>query len=68
METMKFKTNIKCANCVAKVTPALNKLAGEGNWVVDLQDPNRTLSLKGMGDKNEINKALEGVGYKVESI
>ncbi len=28
METLKFKTNINCGGCVAKVTPELNATEG----------------------------------------
>jgi copper chaperone CopZ len=36
MKTIELKTNIMCVACVAKVTPGLNKIAGEGNWKVDM--------------------------------
>jgi hypothetical protein len=45
MET-KFKTNIKCDGCIAKVTPALNETVGQGNWNVDLQNPNKVLTIQ----------------------
>jgi copper chaperone len=46
MKTLKFKTNIQCANCLAKVTPKLNEQAGIESWNVDLNDPDRTLTVK----------------------
>ena len=36
MNTLQFKTNIKCTGCISKVTPILNKKLGEGQWEVDL--------------------------------
>jgi copper chaperone len=68
METLKFKTNIKCSACVEKVTPALNKTAGEGNWSVDLTNPQRILSIEGDLDERKLNEALEKTGYKAEKI
>lgn len=66
MET-KFKTNIKCSACVAKVTSALNEVAGENNWKVDLTHPDRVLTLEG-GDTEQLNEKLKAVGYTAEKI
>lgn len=68
METLKFKTNIKCSACVAKVTPALNETAGEGKWSVDLTSPERTLSIQGNIDEPQLKEALAKTGYKAEKI
>ncbi len=65
---MNFKTNIKCDACVAKVTPALNKTVGEGNWEVNLQVPERTLTIKSDTNVPEMVSALEEVGYTAEKI
>jgi len=66
METHKFKTNIKCAACVTKVTSALNGTVGEGKWNVDLTDPSRTLSVEGEVNEVKMKEALEKVGYRAE--
>lgn len=70
METLKFKTTIKCSGCVSKVTPVLNETVGEDNWEVDIQAPDKILTI---ASENQINptdvvKAIEGAGYKAESI
>jgi len=69
METVKFKTNIKCSGCVAKVTPYLNQTAGEGNWEVDTDHPDKTLTVikNGLQD-HEIVKAVNEAGYNAEEI
>jgi len=67
MESKKFKTNIKCSACVAKVTPYLNEVAGDNNWKVDLVDPNRTLTVENTEDKKVV-EALQKAGYKAELI
>lgn len=67
MEPTKFKTNIKCDACVAKVTPGLNEVVGE-NWRVDLSDPKRTLTISGPVDEAKLNDALAKVGYRAEKI
>ncbi|MCU0368506.1 MAG: heavy-metal-associated domain-containing protein [Cyclobacteriaceae bacterium] len=68
METMKFKTNIKCAACVAKVTSSLNETAGENKWAVDLTDPARILTISDSQDDQKIVEALQKVGYKAEKV
>jgi len=67
MEKTKFKTNIKCSDCVAKVTPYLNEVVGENNWQVDLVDPARTLTVDNSDDK-KIVEALQKAGYKGERL
>lgn len=67
METAKFKTNIKCGNCVAAVTPFLNEAVGEGNWQVDLQDPKKVLTVAPT-TAEKARQAVEKAGYKAESI
>ena len=70
METLKFKTNIKCSGCVAKSTPFLNEVVGEDNWEVDIQDPNKilTVATEESVHPDAIIKAVESAGYKAEKV
>lgn len=70
MKSLTFKTTIKCSGCIEKVTPVLNALAGEENWKVDLQNPNRLLTITANDElkAETIISALQGVGYKAEEI
>ncbi|WP_207532522.1 heavy-metal-associated domain-containing protein [Desertivirga arenae] len=68
METLKFKTNIKCMGCISTVTPVLNEKAGTDKWKVDLQDPDKTLVVESDTKAEEIVEALKGVGYNAERI
>lgn len=68
METLKFKTNIKCDACVAKVTPGLNETAGEGKWMVDLTSPDRVLTINTETTTAQIKHALAQVGYRAEPL
>jgi len=69
METVKFKTNIKCSGCIATVTPALNELVGQNNWQVDLQSPDKILTIStDEANKEEIKQAVEKAGYKAEPV
>jgi copper chaperone CopZ len=65
MKTIELKTNIMCSSCIAKVTPDLNEVAGETNWKVDIQNPNKTLTVNGGGiTEEEIIHAVEKAGFK----
>lgn len=70
METLKFKTTIKCSGCVATVTPALNEVAGENKWKVDLLVPEKILTIESDKNLNDatIIEAMERNGYKAERI
>lgn len=69
METVQFKTNIKCSGCIAAVTPVLNELAGEGKWEVDLQSADKVLTVSiEKASEQEIKKAIENTGYKAEEL
>ena len=68
-QTIKFKTTLKCGGCVAKITPLLNSMKNVLEWSVDLNTPERvlTVTLKD-GDVSLVKKAIMEVGFKVEEI
>jgi copper chaperone CopZ len=70
METLQFKTTIKCSGCIEKVTPFLNETVGENNWEVDLQNPQKILTIPNAEQLNsgEVVEALAKAGYKAEKI
>ena len=68
METLKFKTNIKCSGCVAGVTPALNEAVGEDNWKVDIQNPEKILTVVTEGTSaQDIIQAVQKAGFTAEA-
>ena len=68
METIKFKTTIKCSGCIAKATPFLNAALGEDNWEVDINNPSKILTVVGESDKTKVIQAVEKAGYKAEQL
>ena len=68
MESIKFKTDIKCMGCVAQVTPHLNETIGQENWEVDITSPSKILTVKGESNENKIKEALQKAGFKAEKI
>ncbi len=70
METLKFKTNIKCGGCIATVTPALDTLEGVAKWEVDTANPDKILTVESDNGltANDIISALKTKGYNAEKI
>ncbi|WP_119080022.1 heavy-metal-associated domain-containing protein [Chitinophaga alhagiae] len=69
MDTMQFKTNIKCSGCIAAVTPALNEAAGKDKWEVDLQSADKILTVSAERTEGQkIREAIEKAGYKAEQV
>ena len=69
MTELLFKTNIKCGGCIAKVTPFLDGENQIQEWKVDLQNPERILSIKTEGLTAEaIMELLKKAGYTAEGI
>jgi copper chaperone len=70
MKALKFKTNIKCGNCIAAVTPHLNGLTKVENWEVDLQTADKILTVNTDSDlgNEEVIQSLEKAGYKAEAL
>lgn len=70
METLKFKTNIKCAGCVAKVTPHLNAVADiAGKWQVDLLAADKILKVEThKATKAQIKEAVQKAGFTIEQV
>lgn len=66
MNTVRFKTNIKCAACIEKVTPFLNEVAGHENWQVDTTTPEKILSVPAGTSEDNIKSALSKAGYKAD--
>lgn len=69
MEKYKFKTTIKCTGCLATVTPPLNAIEGIQKWEVDLDSPDRVLSVEAEGvSGEEIVQTLKEIGYNAQPI
>ena len=69
MNTLKFKTNVKCGGCIATVTPHLNQVKGIVSWNVDTNNPDKILSVETENvTPDEITTILNGAGYQAELI
>lgn len=69
MEKYQFKTNIMCNNCVAKVTPVLEKHPEIVQWEVDLTSPDRKLTVQTDSlSKEAVREIVAEAGYKAEAL
>lgn len=69
MNTLKFKTNVKCDGCIATVTPHLNKVKGIVSWNVDTTDPLRILTIETEEVSAEtIVLVMKNAGYQADLI
>lgn len=69
METLQFKTTIKCAGCLAKVTPFLNEQLNPEEWNVDILTPAKILTVN--SDKvtaEEVEEKVKQAGFQIERI
>lgn len=65
MNTLKFKTSIKCGGCIATVTPFLNKIEGISKWSVDTNSPDKILTVETESvSPEEITNTLKSAGYQ----
>lgn len=68
MQTLKFKTNIKCGGCVATVTPFLNQEKSIEKWEVDTTNPEKILTVSGKDVNDEaVKSAVKQAGFTIES-
>ncbi|MFA6598357.1 MAG: hypothetical protein WCS69_11580 [Ignavibacteriaceae bacterium] len=69
MAELSFKTNIKCNGCIATVTPFLNGEKRIKEWNVDLQNPDRVLSINTEElSAADVTELVKKAGYQAEEI
>lgn len=73
MNTLKFKTNLKCAGCMYAIKPYMDELEGVKSWNVDLDSKDKIVEVvtetATSGEiKEAIEKAIGEAGYTAELI
>lgn len=67
--TLKFKTNINCGGCIAKVTPLLNEAEGVCHWEVDTTNSAKVLTVQAEGiTEEEVIAIVNEAGFKAEAL
>lgn len=66
MDPITFKTTLRCADCVATITPYLDGVIGAGNWAVDMEHPEKlvTVFVSDPGHTIKVQAAFERAGYE----
>lgn len=68
-KTTTFKTNINCSGCVAKASPVLNEVVGEGNWSVETERADKKLTITSEAfDGEDLGKRLKDLGLEIEAM
>lgn len=68
-QELKFKTNMDCGHCVARVKPFLDKLEGVSAWNVDTDNSDKILTVESSGaTSDDIINAVENVGFDIEKL
>ncbi len=66
MSERKYRTNLNCGSCVAKVTPHLDGESRIRRWSVDTQSPDKVLTVEGDGVGAEaVGQLVEAAGFRV---
>jgi len=68
MKELKFKTNIKCLGCVAKVTPHIQHTEGIESWEVDITTPDKILTVKGDVSAEEVAAVVAEAGFQAQEV
>ncbi len=64
-----FRTNIMCNGCIAKITPVLDGAKGIASWRVDLDTPDRILTIVPDGiEPEEILALVRNAGFTIERL
>ena len=64
-----FKSNIKCGGCIATVTPVLDAESGIKAWEVDLEHPDRILTVETeVLSPDQIQAIVAKAGFETEEL
>lgn len=69
MKTFKFKTNIECSNCEARVKPFLDKKEGITSWQVDTESADKVLTVETDSlEAIDVIKTIKRTGFVAEEM
>ncbi|MBU8892376.1 MAG: cation transporter [Bacteroidales bacterium] len=73
MNTIKFKTNLKCDGCINTIKSVMNTITGIELWTVFIDDKDKTLEVNFEdSDEKEIINAVQSAitksGYEIEKL
>lgn len=66
MNTIKFKTNLKCSGCVEKIAKILDNNPSIKSWEVDLSSTEKELKVETSLSEKQVQELIASVGFKIE--
>lgn len=66
MNTIKFKTNLKCSGCVEKIAKVLDNNPSIKSWEVDLSSTEKELKVETSLSEKQVQELIASVGFKIE--
>ncbi|WP_352421826.1 heavy-metal-associated domain-containing protein [Proteiniphilum sp.] len=69
METkeLQFKTTINCGGCVSRVKPGLDNAEGMRSWNVDIDNPDKILTVQSEGiTADQVIAIVQSKGFTAE--
>lgn len=67
MQTLQFKTNINCGNCLRAITPALNGEPAIQHWQVDTANPDKTLTISTDLSPEQVRALVAEAGFEAQA-
>lgn len=69
MKILTFTSNIACNACLSKVKPFLDELEGVIKWEVDIENPQKILTVQSNElSADQIQEAVIKAGYQLEDL
>ena len=69
METLRFKTSLKCGGCIKAITPGLESMKSIEKWSVDLESPDKVLSVDASEDiTDQVIDSVKKAGYIISRL
>ena len=69
MKILTFTSNIACNGCLSKVKPFLDELEGVVKWEVDIENPQKILTVQSNElSADQIQQAVIKAGYQLEDL
>lgn len=69
METLRFKTSLKCGGCIKAITPGLESMKSIDRWSVDLESPDKVLSVETSEDiSDQVIDSVKKAGYVISQL
>jgi len=69
MESLRFKTSLKCSGCINAIKPGMDSLVASDAWKVDLENPDRVLEVQAGEEKSgAVIDVVKKAGYQISRL